>query len=205
MTDVFIVRHGNTFDTGDVVTRVGARTDLPLSKSGRVQAEALGRFFRDSVPGGFARAYCSPLLRTRQTADLILHSTNPGRAVEPPLEFLREIDYGPDENQPEDRVIERIGEHAMRLWEDSAVPPPGWMIDPEMIKQQWAALFSTLSADSVAGPVLIVTSNGIARFALDTVSSAETDVASIKLKTGAFGLFEVTGDSVVLKRWGVRP
>ncbi|MBR9836035.1 MAG: histidine phosphatase family protein, partial [Alphaproteobacteria bacterium] len=26
---VYIVRHGNTFDKGDTVTRVGARTDLP--------------------------------------------------------------------------------------------------------------------------------------------------------------------------------
>ncbi|MFZ4686424.1 MAG: histidine phosphatase family protein [Hyphomonadaceae bacterium] len=37
-TRIFIVRHGNTFDKGDVVTRVGGRTDLPLSTSGSAQA-----------------------------------------------------------------------------------------------------------------------------------------------------------------------
>ena len=34
MARVIICRHGNTFDKGDLVRRVGARTDLALSKSG---------------------------------------------------------------------------------------------------------------------------------------------------------------------------
>ena len=72
MTDIYIVRHGNTFDKGDVVTRVGARTDLPLSSSGRAQAEKLAAHFREVAPQGFSAAYCSPLQRTRQTAETIL-------------------------------------------------------------------------------------------------------------------------------------
>ncbi|HAO37083.1 MAG TPA: histidine phosphatase family protein, partial [Hyphomonas sp.] len=38
MARLIIVRHGNTFDKGDTVTRVGGRTDLPLSASGLAQA-----------------------------------------------------------------------------------------------------------------------------------------------------------------------
>ena len=45
LVDIYIVRHGNTFDKGDVVTRVGARTDLGLSSSGQTQAEALAIHF----------------------------------------------------------------------------------------------------------------------------------------------------------------
>ena len=57
MARLFVVRHGNTFDTGDVVTRVGGRTDLPLSKSGKAQAEKLaahfaGTRFAAALPSG---------------------------------------------------------------------------------------------------------------------------------------------------------
>ena len=41
MTTLIIARHGNTFDKGDIPTRVGARTDLPLVEKGRAQAKAL--------------------------------------------------------------------------------------------------------------------------------------------------------------------
>ena len=41
MTQLLIVRHGNTFETGETPRRVGLRTDLPLSSSGRKQANAL--------------------------------------------------------------------------------------------------------------------------------------------------------------------
>ena len=40
MSRVYIVRHGNTFDRGDVILRVGGRTDIPLSTSGIDQAKA---------------------------------------------------------------------------------------------------------------------------------------------------------------------
>jgi len=54
---LFIVRHGNTFDPGDTVTRVGARTDLPLSSSGRAQADALARHFAGMSFAQIGRAH----------------------------------------------------------------------------------------------------------------------------------------------------
>ena len=39
---LLLARHGNTFDKGDKVVWVGARTDLPLTAKGREQARALG-------------------------------------------------------------------------------------------------------------------------------------------------------------------
>lgn len=41
-TRIIIFRHGNTFDVGDTVLRVGRRTDIPLSGSGRKQSRLLG-------------------------------------------------------------------------------------------------------------------------------------------------------------------
>ena len=204
MTDIFIVRHGNTFDKGDTVTRVGARTDLPLSQSGLAQAEALAAHFTTIEPNGFDRAYCSPLVRTRQTAEAILAQSTGAPELET-LEFLREVDYGPDENMPEPDVVARIGEAALLAWETDAVPAPGWEIDPEKVKADWRTLLRDLATQMLNRPVLIVTSNGIARFVLDAVTVHQTDLDSIKLKTGAYGRLQADGDAVFLRAWNVRP
>ncbi|RIJ23783.1 histidine phosphatase family protein [Henriciella barbarensis] len=203
---LYIVRHGNTFDKGDTVTRVGARTDLALSRSGEAQATALGAHFRDRGIA-FSQAIAGPLKRTRQTADAILSA----QANPPELEignFLREIDYGPDENKPEDEVIARIGKDALDAWEREAVPPPGWRFDPAAIEGQWQSLFAKLAKSAGDGPVLIVTSNGIARFAL-TAAGLKPDSTrhdNLKLKTGAYGIFHLdeAGD-VSLADWNIRP
>ncbi len=204
MTDVFIVRHGNTFDKGDIITRVGARTDLPLSISGKAQAEGLAQHFVDTVHCGFQKTYCSPLARTRQTAEKILSVFKEAPEIET-LEFLREVDYGPDENQPEDAVITRLGEDALRAWDEEAIPPSGWDIDPERLKHEWRALFSDIASNDVEGPILIVTSNGIARFALDAMTEFAMKPDSIKLKTGAYGQVKITNQTIKLLSWNVRP
>lgn len=204
MTDIYIVRHGNTFDKGDTVTRVGARTDLPLSQSGFAQADALAAHFKEIAPNGFDHAYCSPLVRTRQTAEAILAQSTDAPDLET-LEFLREVDYGPDENMPEPDVVARIGEAALLAWETDAVPPPGWEIDPAKVKADWKTLLGDMSKIDASRPVLIVTSNGIARFVLDAMTNHQTELDSIKLKTGAYGLVHAEGASIELRSWNVRP
>ena len=198
---LYIVRHGNTFDPGDTVTRVGARTDLPLSRSGRLQAQALSAHFKE-IP--FAEALSSPLRRTRETAETIISA----RAAPPPLEimdFLREIDYGPDENRTESDVIARIGETSIRAWDDNATPPPGWKVDPEALVSAWKALFERLCRTPPDGPVLAVTSNGIARFALRAADEVPADTA-LKLKTGAYGVIAISSNGhVAVETWNIRP
>ncbi len=201
---VYIVRHGNTFDPGDTVTRVGARTDLPLSTSGNAQAEALAAHFAGRHIS-FAEAYSSPLKRTMQTAEAIL-------AVQPMvmdlefLEFLREVDYGPDENMPEAKVEARIGKAALTAWDERAVVPSGWQIDPGAVTQAWKSFFGALAEDKQGGPVLVVTSNGIARFALQLALDGKTSPHALKLKTGAYGRIQVTtlSEYSVLD-WNQRP
>ena len=198
---LIIVRHGNTFDTGDVVTRVGGRTDLPLSLSGRTQAAALGRHFASTK---FASARSGPLKRTRETAAAILAI----QATPPELTtdlFLREIDYGPDENRPEDEVVARIGQPALDAWERDSLPPPGWRVDPDALIGNWQETFAELRDQP--GDHLIVTSNGIARFALAAAGVRHHDakLKDPKLKTGAWGVVEVKGQDVSVLAWNVRP
>ena len=107
MTTLIIARHGNTFNKGETPTRVGARTDLPLVDSGRVQAMAIGRWLKEN--GHYPEAvYSSQLSRTRDTAKIALQEAG---YIEPVYELaiFNEVDYGPDENKTEDDVIARVG------------------------------------------------------------------------------------------------
>ncbi len=194
MTRIVICRHGNTFDKGDVVTRVGARTDLPLSTSGREQAQKLA----DELSGfSFTKAYCSPLIRTRQTTVAII---NPETSLQI-LDFLTEIDYGIDENKPEAEVVARLGQDLLDLWDLEAIPPKGWEVDPEALIMSWIAFFDEHRDDD--SDILVVTSNGIARFALDAIEGTDTSIPR-KLRTAAFGQVELSSEKTELLYWDKR-
>ena len=200
MARLFVVRHGNTFDTGDVVTRVGGRTNLALSTSGQAQATNLAAHFAGTP---FAAALASPLVRTRATARAILGARTDGPALLI-RSFLREIDYGVDENQPEHVVVARLGEAALKAWDDDGTVPPGWDVDPSAIRAGWKALLADIAALPANANVLVVTSNGTARFLPDVVD-AQPEGLDRKLKTGAWGEIEVvTGRSGIIA-WNLRP
>lgn len=199
MTNLVILRHGNTFDSGDVVRRVGARTDLPLSSSGRdqVNAAAIALKNRDC---GFRRILSSPLSRAMETAEAVRLACAPDLAIET-TEALREIDYGPDENMPEEDVVSRIGADALDAWERENLPPPGWRVDAKKLVGAWRALFNEVSEGA---PTLAVTSNGVARFAIVAADEAPPEIAS-KLKTAAFGVIDVSATCVArVVEWNVR-
>lgn len=189
---VYIVRHGNTFDKGDTILRVGGKTDLPLSSSGLEQAARLSKVFQNIV---FGLAYSSDLKRTKQTADSIL-----GLQPYDLAEFLTEVDYGPDEGRPETEVVARIGAQALAAWDMNAVPPLGWKVDVEGLRTAWQAFLATCDP---AANTLVVTSNGVARFLLDVVACDKT--VPLKLRTGSYGIIELTSKGPVLSGWDIRP
>jgi broad specificity phosphatase PhoE len=194
MRRIFVIRHGNTFASGEAPRRIGARTEIPLVESGHAQAERLGRWFAGENMA-IQRLLSSPLLRARQTAAPIATAT--GHALDDIRDWLGEIDHGPDEGRPEDEVIARIGAAALARWEEEGVAPEGWRVDAAARVAAWRAFF----ADGGQGADLLVTSNGAARFALLALG-----LAPRKLRTGAFGELALAADGAVrLVRWDERP
>lgn len=63
---IYVVRHGET--EWNAINKVLGRTDIPLNANGMNQARELARSMNDLKIDVFL---CSPLLRTRQTADII--------------------------------------------------------------------------------------------------------------------------------------
>ena len=86
MTRVILVRHGQSQANADGV--LAGRLESPLTAIGRDQALDVGRRLAD-LP--LARAVVSPVLRTRQTADLALHARDVPIVVD---DGVSEVDYG---------------------------------------------------------------------------------------------------------------
>ncbi len=202
-TTLLIARHGNTFASGDIVRRVGT-TNMPLVESGKQQARSLATYLtaHDLQPDSIVT---SQLQRTIEMANIIQQEHGTHLPVTQAA-FLNEIDYGVDEYQPEDRVIARIGKEALQAWDRDALLPQGWVADIDAIIAGWNNLAHTLTTQQAGRTILVITSNGIARFAPHITG----DMAgfcqhhAIKLATGALGIFTHT-THWHCESWNIRP
>lgn len=205
MTRLVIARHGNTFDVGDTVLRVGARTDLSLSSSGCEQARRLGAYLNEKN-FIFDSCYVSELKRTQETARIALGAMGLKLVPEVNRSF-NEIDYGIDDGKPEEEVVQRIGIDALLDWEESMVVPSGWHFNVDSAIKAWQDFADTCLQRHSNKTILIVTSNGIARFAgvLADALSLIKETYGFKLKTGAFGIIEHNGKAWKIQDWNVKP
>lgn len=200
LTTLIIARHGNTFREGETPTRVGARTDLPLVEKGEEQARKLGEDLHANhlLPD---HIFTSTLQRTIKTAELAAQEMNCLSPREP-LGIFNEIDYGPDENKPEPDVMARLGADALTAWDMNCLMPAEWSPRPDEILKNWEKFLARLERDFSGKTVLVVTSNGIARFALDL---ARPSSHPRKLSTGAYGVLEFAGSAWQVREWNTRP
>jgi 2,3-bisphosphoglycerate-dependent phosphoglycerate mutase len=209
MTTLIIARHGNTFEAGETPTRVGARTDLPLTEKGLDQGKAIGKYLLENnmVPDV---VYTSLLKRTIQTAEAAIKETGIRQPVYP-LDIFNEIDYGPDENKSEEEVIARIGAQAIKDWDNDAVAPEGWEVNPEEIIQNWKGFAEKIvthdDGQEFKETIMVVTSNGVARFAPYITGDFEAFAKEhkIKISTGAICIFEFEDGKWVVKGWNIKP
>lgn len=224
MKRLIVVRHGNTFRSGETPLRVGCRTDLPLVEGER--AARAGRFLRENgwIPD---RVVAAPLKRTVETAEGILDALRIRMPIEK-TDVFSEIDYGVDEARTEDEVMDRLGrvyleregrldgaspetirargKQAIDDWNSKAVPPDGWNVDPEILVRNWTDFAEGIRDGET---VLVVSSNGIIRFAPHILKKDvyERFVAenNLKVATGGICLFEYENDAWNILDWNVKP
>ncbi len=113
MLTLILTRHGLT-PRSDPEQHLGQTIDAPLSEEGRLQAAALAIRL---APVQFHRSITSPLLRARQTADIIREASRADRP--PPIEVderAAEMDYGRWEGLTDDQIQTQDGGRRSR-WE----------------------------------------------------------------------------------------
>ena len=222
---LIIVRHGNTFRPGETPTRVGRNTDLPLVEEERAKKAARHLRALNCLPD---RIFAAPLQRTLRTAELIRDALHRDLPVHPAPAFA-EIDYGPDENKNEDAVRLRLGRHymeqagmdvaelsdellrqrgedALALWNDKAIPPYGWHVDVKAIVADWKSFAAGIGEGE---NVLLVSSNGIIRFAPSLLSDEERErlsgQQSLKVTTGGVCVFAGERGLWRCLHWNLKP
>ncbi len=204
MTTLIVCRHGNTFEKGETPRRVGSRTDLPLSSSGQKQARAIGHWLKQSGLRPNA-VYASELQRTKQTAALALEQAGYREPIFP-LAIFNEVDYGPDENKTEADVLARLGEQALKDWDERAVLPRGWVFDiPQRIDH--LKDFARHIVEDKQDCVMVVTSNGVARFIPHLIGDFDGFAAKNPLKISTGGICVLSHDNGLwhIIGWNVNP
>ena len=83
---LYIMRHGKT--DWNVRHKLQGRTDIPLNEEGKRMAENAGREYSDIH---FDICYCSPLIRAKETAEIMLKGRNVPIIID---ERLTEMGFG---------------------------------------------------------------------------------------------------------------
>lgn len=204
-TTLLIARHGNIFEDDETVLRIGGKTDMPLSKSGMEQGLALGAHLKELnlVP---QKIYTSQLGRTIQMAKQIQKAIGKKTPMEA-LEIFNEIDYGHDEGKPEEEVRARLGDDALKCWDEDCLAPPGWHVDGTGLRAAWYDFGERVVSEHSGQTILMITHTGVARFAsiLTGDSRGLNAREGARLSTGAFGHLVHTDPFWECLEWNVAP
>lgn len=201
-TRLFIIRHGNTFESGETPRRVGVRTDIPLVGSGRAQAVKIGEYLKahDMMPD---TVFSSQLIRARQTAEILCQAAGADIDVYIDKSF-NEIDHGVDENTTDDDVISRIGKDALDKWNKNGVVPDGWDVDIAGIQKSWVAMADDCLKNRAEKTTVVVSSGGIIKFA-PVITNGIIPAETSKVGTGSISCFDHDGTKWVCTFWNKRP
>ena len=226
-TRLIIARHGNTFLPDEAPTRVGAHTDLPLVEKER--GTNVGRYL--TLKGYQPNiVFAAPLKRTLQTAELAINALDGSIPLEIDNSFI-EIDYGPDENKTEPEVELRLGKHYLQKegkdignfpeeeimergrlvikdWNTQAIVPDGWKVDPKAMLNTWLTIAKKVEKDFKDKNVMVVSSNGIIRFAPYITGDFEAFAKEhdLKVTTGGVCVFEKEDNKPwTCTEWNIKP
>lgn len=196
MRTLYLIRHGQPLT--DQRRTCGYAQDVPLSPEGRRQAEALALWARDKE---IQAVYSSPLLRCRQTADILAGEYTPVYLED----GLREVDTGAWTGLAFEEIKARWpAEYGRRGRELGTFPPPGG----ESFQQAGARMERTaarLLAQS-QGNLVVVAHGGINRgWLCRLLGRSPNQVMALPQPWGGLTQVRVDGDRLTVERLGVRP
>ena len=213
VTRIIIARHGNTFAKGETPRRVGSTTDLDLVEEAK--GRAIGAYLLANDISIDA-VYSGPLKRHIQTAELACDELGFDKNLININHDFNEIDYGSDENKVEEDVVLRLGngdadkgKAIIDLWNSEAIVPEGWKVDLDDIKNAWLNFGKEVEQKHADENILLVSSNGIIRFAPELTGDFGkfTKTNDIKVGTGGLCIFEkeASDEFWTCAMWGINP
>lgn len=194
---IYITRHGQTEWNSE--RRLQGWKDAPLTDLGKKQAEVLGKKIRDI---DFDKIYCSPLDRTRKTAEIALNSKE-----DTPIVFderLKEINMGEWEGMKSETIKEEYSEYYDKFWNspDQYEPKTGESYH-DVKKRIIDALENMIEADPDEN-ILIITHGCASRVILSYFEGRPLSELwdTPKLKETNLSLIEVDGEDSSILMYG---
>ena len=197
---LLFARHGNTFGPNDPVVWVGSGSDLPLVEKGIAQAHAAAATLaaQDLRPTAIIAA---SLKRTQEFAKIVAEDL--GLAAPHSDARLNEIHYGQWEGASTEQIAaDPARKQALERWQQSDVWPDAldWQTTQQQVVTALSSLLDELKTGTAGDSPLIVSSNGILRFAPRLLGVDSP--GSYQLKTGALGSVEQIGYVWSVRFWG---
>lgn len=204
-SSLLLIRHGNTFESGETPRRVGAKTDMPLTKEGIRQAQALAAMIaHDYMPIGAIIA--GPLKRTIQVAKTISGEIHNTYTVD---ERLAEINFGLWENKTDEEIKATFGPDALEAWEQRGLWPENglWAPPREKVFKSLANVLSEqrkMLDEQPSHHRILVTSNGILRLIHAIITGTDPSPGG-KVKTGHFCVLIPRASGWTIAKWNEKP
>jgi broad specificity phosphatase PhoE len=207
---LILVRHGNTFEAGQVCTHVGARTDLSLTTEGREQAKRVGHYLSSQGIQPTA-IYAGKLKRQIETSLIIGETLNVSHLhLNEPA--LTEVDFGLWEGLTTEAITKRWKKE-YEDWSKGGIWPEGIFegtLDAHLNEiNNWIA---HLRSDYKPGESIVgVTSNGIIRyfhsFAAEKWNHCvqTRNMEALKVKTGHLCELLLSADDLKVISWNKNP
>lgn len=206
---LILVRHGNTFNEGDKIIRIGSNQDLSLTEKGIKQAETIGKAIKNKSIN-LDVIYSSKLQRTKKTAEIISNIIALNKEVV--LDHrINEINYGLWSGLTDKEIGQNFGKQSLDAWNNAGIWPSdaAWQPQESLLFYEVRSFCADILTRYKRGKVLAVTSNGILRYFLKLFSGEfDKKVKENKLKVHTGNCVDIVLNSLsnmFLKAWNVSP
>jgi len=188
MTLLTLVRHGQT--DWNLSRRIQGSTDIPLNDTGRADAHAAAERL---AAGTHHAVYSSPLLRARETAQIIADRL--GLPLGEAVPDVREREFGEGEGMLVKEYISAYGDWHAEVPGAESLDAVG---DRAIAAMHRIARASRRRTAPIAESVIVVAHGGVIRAVIDHVSGGTLPRTGEVLANGSAHRFEVSPRSVRL-------
>ncbi|MFH1254705.1 MAG: histidine phosphatase family protein [bacterium] len=203
---LILARHGNTFNKGEKIYRVGNANDLPLVEKGLEQAQTFAKVLLEKNIKPVA-VYCGPLQRTRKFAEIIVSGLD---LHESPIvdERLNELNYGVWAGLDDEAIREKVGAD-FDGWEKHGRWPQNskWPeTEKEVVHQVRSFAKSLAEKYNPEDVVIVVSSSGKLRYFLKLIENEFEDrikSGNIKVGTGNACIVAYDRSKFELVAWNI--
>lgn len=217
MIKLYLIRHGNTFSKGESAYQIGSQTDLPLSPSGVLQAEALGKYF---LKQGLEpdRLITGNLIRHKETASGFLKELGQSNLEVETNSALNELDFGSWEGlSPEEISAKWPSQYSD--WNEASAWAEGVFVGSEESTlsglrefldelNQWAL---EVGSEAKSKTVVVFSSGGLIRYFYSFIGAEwrkyrnQRMMKELKVKTGHFCELSLSSSGLKVKSWSKSP